>query len=60
MKPLRLSDKDKKIAGVCAAFAGSFGLDVTLVRIIWVCCVIFGGFGFLAYLICWLVIPRES
>jgi len=60
MKPLRLSSKNKKIAGVCGAFAESLGLDPTLVRIIWVCCVIFGGFGLLAYLVCWLVIPKEN
>jgi len=60
MKPLKLSNKDRKIGGVCAAFAESFGLDATLVRIIWVCCIVFGGFGLLAYLICWLVIPREE
>ncbi|GHV11054.1 PspC family transcriptional regulator [Fibrobacterales bacterium] len=59
MKPLRLSNSDRKIAGVCAAFANSFGLDATIVRIIWACCVIIGGFGLLAYLVCWLVIPRE-
>ena len=60
MKPLRLSKKNKKIAGVCAAFAESFGIDSTLVRIIWVCAVIFAGTGLLAYLICWLVIPNEE
>jgi len=60
MNQLRLSNKDKKIAGVCAAFAASFGLDVTLIRIAWACCVVFGGFGLLAYLICWIIIPRES
>jgi len=60
MKPLRLSSKNRKIAGVCAAFAESFGLDATLVRIIWVCCVLFAGTGLLAYIVCWLVIPKED
>jgi len=60
MKPLRLSKKNKKIAGVCGAFAESFGLDATLVRIAWACLVIFAGTGFLAYIICWLVIPNEE
>ena len=32
VRPMR----DKKIAGVCAGFADYLGVDVTLVRIIWV------------------------
>jgi phage shock protein PspC (stress-responsive transcriptional regulator) len=59
MKALRLSNKNKKIAGVCGAFAESFGLDVTLVRIAWAACVIFGGFGLFAYIVCWIIIPRK-
>jgi len=60
MKPLRLSKSNCKIAGVCGAFAESLDIDVTLVRIIWVCSVIFAGTGVLAYLICWLLIPNEE
>jgi len=61
MKPLRLPETDKKLCGVCGAFANSFGIDVTLVRIIWVCSAIFSlGTSFLAYLACWLIIPNEN
>jgi len=60
MKPLRLSKNNKKIFGVCGAFAESFGIDATLVRIIWACLIVFAGTGLLAYLICWLVIPNEE
>ena len=49
----------KKIAGVCAAFAEYFDLDVTLIRIVWVLVAIFGGCGLLAYVIAWIVIPEE-
>jgi phage shock protein PspC (stress-responsive transcriptional regulator) len=49
------------LAGVCAAFAGYFGLDVTLVRVIWaVVSVITGGAGVLAYLVAWIIIPDEG
>jgi phage shock protein PspC (stress-responsive transcriptional regulator) len=48
------------IAGVCAAFARYFGVDVTLVRLGWVFLVILLGTGLLAYLICWIVIPQED
>ena len=51
---------DKKIAGVCGGLAEYFGLDVSLIRIIWALCVIFGGIGLLAYLICWIVMPAQK
>jgi len=51
----------RMLAGVCAAFAGYFGLDVTLVRVIWaVVAVITGGAGVLAYLVAWIIIPSEG
>lgn len=51
---------EKKIAGVCQAFANFFGLDVSLIRVVWLLAVLLGGTGVLAYLICWLVIPEEK
>ena len=51
----------RMLAWVCAAFAGYFGLDVTLVRVIWaVVSVITGGAGVLAYLVAWIIIPDEG
>jgi len=59
-KKLCLSSTDKKIAGVCGGFANYFGLDTTLVRIGWVALLLFGGTGFLLYIICALVMPKEK
>ena len=51
----------RMLAGVCAGIARYFGLDVTLVRVIWaVVSVITGGAGVLAYLVAWALIPREG
>lgn len=50
---------DRKIAGVCAAFARAYGWDLTLVRLVLVALVLFGGGGLLAYVICWIVIPED-
>ena len=50
----------RNIAGVCAAFANFFGLDVSIIRIVWLLAVLLAGTGMLAYLICWLVIPKEG
>lgn len=49
----------RMIAGVCAGVARYFGLDATLIRVIWVLLVCLAGTGILAYLICWLIIPEE-
>jgi len=58
-KRLMRSRRDKKIAGVCAGFADYFELDVTLVRIVWLLVALFGGGGFIAYIIAWIVMPLE-
>lgn len=58
-KLLRPMDS-KWFAGVCAAFADYFSIDVTLVRLLWVMAVIVFGAGFVAYIVCWVVIPRQE
>jgi phage shock protein C len=53
------SRTDKKIAGICAGLANYFGLDPTVVRLVWLLLVVFAGTGVLAYLILWVVLPLE-
>ncbi len=51
---------DKKIAGVCAGFARYFGVDVTIVRVIWLILIFFPlPLGLIAYVIAWIVMPRD-
>jgi phage shock protein PspC (stress-responsive transcriptional regulator) len=50
---------DKKIAGVCAGLVRYLGVDVTVLRIIFLISLFFGGLGFWIYLIVWLVAPEE-
>jgi len=57
-KTLTLSRTDKKIAGVCGGFAEYLELDPTLVRLVWVMLALFAGWGFIAYLIAWIVVPN--
>jgi phage shock protein C len=59
-KPLTLSKKDKKIAGVCGGFAEHLDVDPTLVRVLWVAAAVFGGWGLIAYLIAWIVLPAPT
>lgn len=58
-KKLMRSRRDRKIAGVCAGFAEHLELDPTLVRLIWLMLSLFAGWGLVAYLIAWIVMPEE-
>ena len=51
---------NKKIAGVCGGLAEFLGLDASIVRIVWLLCGLLGGFGLLAYLIMWIVMPAQK
>lgn len=51
---------EKKIAGVCAGVAQYLGVDVTVVRLAWVLLVLLHGFGLIAYLVAWIIMPRDT
>lgn len=60
---LRRSTTDRQIAGVCGGLAEYFGVDSTLVRLVWVIASIFCGViigGVIAYLLAWLIIPQST
>ena len=59
---LTRSVSDAKIAGVCAGFAKHFGLDVTLVRVLWLVLSIWPMpfFGVIAYIVAWIVMPKDQ
>jgi phage shock protein C len=50
---------DKKIAGVCAGVARYFDLDASLVRAVWLLCVLLGGTGLIAYIVLWIIMPLD-
>jgi phage shock protein PspC (stress-responsive transcriptional regulator) len=60
-KVLVRSLNGRMLAGVCAGVSDYFGVDVTLVRVIFaVVCVFTAGAGVLAYLAAWVIIPEEG
>lgn len=59
-KHLYRSVRDRKIAGVAGGIGEYLEVDSTVVRLIWLLAVLFGGAGFLAYIIAWIVIPEEK
>lgn len=45
------------IGGVASGLAHFFGLDPTIVRLVWLVSLFFGGAGFVLYIIAWIIIP---
>ena len=48
----------KKIAGVCSGLALFLGIDVTLIRVIFLVALICGSAGFWIYLVIWIAAPE--
>ncbi len=58
-KRLQRSRTEKMLGGVCGGLAAYFGIDPTLVRVLWVAMTLVVGIGILLYIILWLVMPLE-
>ncbi|MGJ9385419.1 hypothetical protein CR203_07930 [Salipaludibacillus neizhouensis] len=61
MKKLLRSNHDRKLAGICGGIGNYFGMDSTVVRIVFLLLIIPLNAGIiLAYLIGMFVIPNEA
>ena len=60
MKRLCRSRRNRVIAGVCGGIGEYFGIDPSIIRLLWVLLTFMGGSGILAYIICWIIIPEEK
>lgn len=60
-KKLYRSKTDVKISGVCGGIAEYFGIDSTIVRVLWVLGSFLTAlmFGLLLYVICVFIIPED-
>lgn len=60
IKRLYRSKRDKVLGGVCAGIANYFEVDPVIVRLIWIIFTLVSmGFGIIAYLIAWIIVPEE-
>lgn len=57
-KKLTRDTRNKMLGGVCSGIGSYFGVDPTIVRVVWVLLALGAGFGVIAYIICWLIIPE--
>jgi phage shock protein PspC (stress-responsive transcriptional regulator) len=54
-------DREKKVlGGVSAGVAAYFGMDIVIVRILFVVLTVFGGIGLVAYIVMWIVLPEAK
>ena len=51
------SKNDRMLGGVCGGLGEFFGIDPTLIRILFFVMVFGGGAGFWIYLLMWILIP---
>ena len=60
-KKLYRSKTDAKVSGVCGGIGEYFGIDATLIRLLWIVGSFMTGLfmGLLAYVICVFVIPED-
>ncbi len=58
--PKRLfRDNDRAMfAGVAAGLSAFFGVDVTIIRLIFILLTFFGGSGIVIYIVLWLIVPE--
>ena len=59
-KKLHRNISDKVIAGVASGISNYFQVDPIIIRIIFLASLFAGGFGFFAYIICWIGIPSKD
>ncbi|WP_242928522.1 PspC domain-containing protein [Pontibacter vulgaris] len=58
VKKLFRDPEDKKLGGVASGIAKYFGVDVAVVRILFLISIFLGGFGILAYIVLWIAVPE--
>ena len=56
---LRRSTSDRWIGGVCGGIARMLDVESWIVRLVFVVCLLFAGFGLLPYVLLWIFVPPE-
>lgn len=59
-KLYRTEGNDAKLWGVCGGIAEYFGIDPTIVRLLWIILIFMGCSGIIAYIVCAIVMPKKS
>ncbi len=57
---LRRSLNDRWVGGVCGGLAKFTGVESWVIRLLFVIAILFGGFGFIPYILLWIFVPPEG
>ena len=57
-KKLFRDPDDKKLAGVASGIGKYFGVDISVIRILFLVSIFLGGFGIVAYIVLWVSMPE--
>jgi phage shock protein C len=57
-RKLYRSRTNRQVAGVCGGLAEYFGMDPTLMRVLFVVLAVLGGSGLVLYLALWIIVPN--
>ena len=58
-RKLYRSKTNRVLAGVCGGLAEYFGLDATLIRVLFVLLAVLGGAGLVLYVAMWIIVPNQ-
>lgn len=58
-RKLYRSRRNRSIAGICGGLGEFFDADPTIIRLVTLLLILFGGLSIWAYIILWIVIPEE-
>ncbi|MEJ8755848.1 DUF2807 domain-containing protein [Pontibacter sp. H259] len=58
VKKLFRDPEDKKLAGVASGIGKYFGVDIAVVRILFLVSIFLGGFGIILYIVLWIAVPE--
>ncbi len=59
-KKLFRNPEKKVLGGVSAGLAAYFGMDVVIIRVLFVILTVFGGLGLIAYIVMWIALPEAK
>ena len=59
-KRLYRDEENSVLGGVCSGLGSYFEIDPIIIRIIFIVTIFFGGFGTIAYIVLWIIVPKAE
>ncbi|MTI40641.1 PspC domain-containing protein [Fulvivirga lutimaris] len=60
LKKMFRDSEHKALGGVAAGIANYFGVDIVVIRVLFVISIFLGGFGLITYIILWIILPEAK